>query len=263
MKIAILDDCETRLKIRLTPIHLAAYLLSGVLGLVGGWVVLKLLAVTITISVDNGQLDYQRAFLGKWITAQHSVDVAEIREVSVKIPEDSGTYEIVVTTRDRSFNMSLVSEDREGKARIAKEIRNALAAPGGRYRFEDGSLTPGFVLGIVVIAGGVFCLALIQTSGVEVDREAGKLTIKRRLCFLPFVRSSTTLETGDVEEVQLRSFTVWGRGGPVESFNVVVTTVGSGDVPVAYGPMFRWEDAQTLKRIIEKAKRPKRIKRKR
>jgi hypothetical protein len=263
MKIAILEDSETKLKIRLTPIYLAAYLLSGVLGVVGGWLVLKLLAVTITISIDGGKLDYQRAFLGKSITAQHSVAVAEIQEVSVKIPDDSGSYEIVVTTDVRSFNMPLVSEGWQGKERIAGEIRNALTAPGGRYRFEDGSLMLGLALGIVVIAGGVFCLALIQTSGVDVDRAGGRLTIKRRLWFLPFVRSSTTLEVGDVGEVQLRSFTVRGRTGPVESFSVVVTTAGYGDIPVAYGPMFRWEDAKTLKHILEKAQRPKRPKRKR
>lgn len=263
MKIAVLDDSKTRLEIRLTPIYLAVYLLSGVLGVVGGWFVLKLLAVTITISVDNGRLDYQRAFLGKWITDQHSVNVEKIQEVSVRIPEDGGSYEIVVTTGDRSFDMPLVSENGEGKDRIAKEIRNALIAPGGRYRFEDGSLPLGLLLGIVVIAGGVLCLVLIQTSRIAVDREEGKLTIKRRIWFLPFVRSSTTLETGDVEEVQLRSFTVRGRGGPVESFNVVVTAAGCGDVPVAYGPMFRWEDANALKRILEKAKPPNRPKRKR
>ncbi len=258
MKLTILEDSASRLKIRLTPIYLAVYLLFGILGLVGGWLVLKLLAVTITITVADGELTYQRAFLGRSITDQHSAGVGDIREVSVKVPDGSSSNEIVVSTGDRSFSMPLVSEGGEGKERIAGEIRSALAAPGGRYQFEDGSLPLGLILGIVVLAGGVICLVLVQTSRVEVDHEGGRLTIERRLWFLPFVRSSTTLEAGDIGEVELRRFTVWGRGGPVESFNVVVGTPGSGGAPVAYGPMFRWEDANALKGLLEKAKRRKR-----
>ena len=120
MKIAIQEDSDTRLKVRLTPIYLAVYLLVGVRCVVGAWFIIKVLAVTITISVNDGKLSYERAFLGKYENKSHSFAVGEIEKIEVKVPEDSGSYEIVVSAAGSSFTMPLVSEGGDGKERCPR-----------------------------------------------------------------------------------------------------------------------------------------------
>ena len=259
MKIAIKEDSDTRLKIRLTPIYLAVYLLVGVLCVVGAWFIIKVLAVTITISVNDGKLSYEHAFLGKYETKSHSVAAGEIEKIEVKVPEDSGSTEIVVSAAGSSFTMPLVSEGGDGKERIASEIGQALMIPGSEYVYVDSSLWLGLILGVVVLLAGLLTLAFVQTSVVDVDRASGKLTVRRQLWLLPFVRSSRTIETSEIQNVELSSFTVWGRGGAVESYNVVIQTHANDSVPVAYGPLFREGSAMELKSLLKKvrAKRKK------
>ena len=260
MKITTTTDTKEKVKFTLRPIYVPVYALFGLLGVIGGIWTLKLLAVSITIILADDTLTYTNLFLGRFEKVRSSVNVNEIREITVEIPEGTNTVEIVAKTERESLTMPLVGEGGDEKERIAAELRTAIATPGENYRFEDNMVFPGFALGLLVLATGAICLAFLQTSTVEINHVNRELVVRRRLWLLPFISSKRSISLDDFRMAELRSFTVTGRGAPVTSYNVVIVTRSSDEIPVAYGPMFREGAAYEFKRLLKASKSKRRRK---
>ena len=208
MRIAVRRNNPERLDLLFRPVLAPAYWGAGVLFAVLGFVVIWLLARSLSLDCDRPRKTCE-------VTEWHV-----LRRVREDIPVRAVRGARVVTwTRGVSAGMTLVVETDVGDRPLRLVKSNGIAKESmawdiwhfatdttvARLQIADDARPAGWLLGLVLIAGGVVCVLALERVNLSIDRAAGKVVIVRRRWFDSGV---TTLALDEVKDAELKEFHV-------------------------------------------------------
>lgn len=247
MKVEVKERSPQRLRLVLrTAASIYLFVGWGFIAL-GFWALLSL-ADRVELRVSEGEVAYERKFLGIFSRNEFQAPVGEVLSIGIVLEIGFGrSYEIVIESADGSAaRVSLPMSDGDAKHRIAAAAMEALdaaregagAAEGFRHR-ENG-IALGVLFWAVSFGGGLACLYFIQTVTVVADRERGRLRILRRRHFSL---------AGQRAELDLSEVVSARRFGKDSSYQVYFD-LEEDSVPVAIGPMFTKKSADETVKIL-------------
>lgn len=229
----------------------AAYVGWGLVFLAAGCWALWALAVSATVTADNGGLEYRRAVLGFVTTDALSTPGADITSVTVVLDDGlvSKSYEVAVMTAQGTAVLRFPSADGDAKRDLARRLAAAVRGDGPAVAHTDDTVQVfGLLLGGACIVGGLVCMLAFQRVRISADRDEGVLTVAR----LRGVTRTRTVARIAITAATAAKVRVTRPGGPgvAPVYQVIVTGAQGASVPLTHFGAFTEESAQFTARYI-------------
>lgn len=245
-------DAGQRRVIRLRPVRVQAYWISGLLFLALGVVLAFTMCRATAVSCRPSSSG------GAWCVIDRSGWSGGAREEgwlrSARVePRTSlgfvGTEVVLLGLDGRQVELSLIAADGDDKASLVKRLETLLAGTSrdaAGYQ-EDTRALMGLLSLVLVVAGGVI-LWSIERVRVVIDRAAREIRITGRS---GLVTRTHTIPFDIVRGIGRHSVSLEGA----TSHHVVIRTRGRGEITVARAPLFTEDSAARTIDLIEEARR--------
>lgn len=254
MKLVVKKHTGTVLHVVLRP-NATLLLLGGLLFVATGLFVIRALAVRAEVSVEGGELRYERYLLGKRSDDSFALPASTVTGIEIVLKEKgiNRSYEVAVNASERVYEPYFPMADGDTKREIVEKSLAALSRSDGTYHYEEDGTLPGLILGLSCILGGLYCWFCLQQAVIVADRDAGTLTIRRKRTFTGFLAKGEgdEIPLARVSGVRGTAHTLNTVKHRVTSYQVSVERKGGKPVPVAKGPMFTAASADALKALLE------------
>ncbi|MEM1443278.1 MAG: hypothetical protein AAGF67_13105 [Verrucomicrobiota bacterium] len=138
------------------------------------------------------------------------------------------------------------------KRALIEELKSVLnSGEGSLERSSDTRWVGGF-LGLVCIAGGIWCLLAIQVGLIRADRKSGRVRLRVRRLLWPGPGRTRDVALSDIRGVRKsRHRATTHSGGEVVSYQVCLVGRANEQIPVALDAIFTEKSANLITTALE------------
>jgi membrane protein YdbS with pleckstrin-like domain len=252
MRIKVLENTSEQLIVRMVPTAAPVVVGCGLLLLLAGPWVVWVLGYTTDLELQSDELQFRRAFLGRFDVEERVIPIEEVQNVDTQVYASMGqTLDVTIRTQSGDLRVPFSNLDGDAKIALASRLSNAIANAED-FSENSGMGTPmlGFFLGAALALGGLICLVMLQTSTVVGSKGEGWLGVRTSRWLIPYNRESS-IELTEFETINHVEVEVNTHSAPSASSNSVFVKTKSGKaLPLAAGPMFTDESTAEIKQIV-------------
>lgn len=255
MRLKILEQTPTLLKLRLKPAAILYWLFGG-LFVAGGVLLITTLAKTTTFTCNRVEPTQESCQLITNSILKSQVKNWKLKEVlgaKLDISTTAGnSYPLVLLTSDGSVAIDLVNADSTHKESMAAQINAFLKnSREPKLTIHEDSRLWTYPLGLFLIASGAVCIIYMLMNGTIIcifDKTLDKATIERKGWLEQELIEAKLSEISGLNMDAVAIDTVTGTSST--SYNIVFNLVSDQNIYLAAGPMFTVTSAeQTLDAI--------------
>ncbi|MGF1934593.1 MAG: hypothetical protein RM347_009350 [Nostoc sp. ChiQUE02] len=249
MRLKILEQTPTLLKLQLKPAAILYWLFGG-LFVAGGVLLITTLAKTTIFTCNRVKSTQQSCQLITKSILKSQVKNWNLKEVLGAKLDTSTTagnsYPLVLLTSDGSIPIDLVNADSIQKESKAAQINAFLKnSREPKLTIHEDSRFWTYPLGFFLIASGAVCIIYMLMNNIIIcifDKISGKATIKREGWFGKEVVEAKLSEISglNIDAVTIDTVTVTSS----TSYNIVLNLVSDKNIYLAAGPMFTAKSAE-------------------
>ncbi|MEH1842486.1 MAG: hypothetical protein V7L20_28085 [Nostoc sp.] len=255
MRLKILEQTPTLLKLRLKPAAILYWLFGG-LFVAGGVLLITTLAKTTTFTCNRVEPTQENCQLITNSILNSQVKNWNLKEVlgaKVDTSKTAGnSYPLVLLTRNGSVIIDLVNADSTHKESNARQINAFLKnSRESKLIIHEDSRLWTYPLGLFLIASGAVCIIYMLMNNIIIcifDKTLDKATIKREGWFGKEVIEAKLSEISGLNMNAVAIDTVTGTSSTI--YNIVLNLASKKNIYLAAGPMFTAKSAeQTIEAI--------------
>ncbi|MEH2081449.1 MAG: hypothetical protein V7K89_16050 [Nostoc sp.] len=255
MRLKILEQTPTLLKLRLKPVAIFYWLFGG-LFVGGGVLLIATLAKTTTFTCNRVEPTQESCQLITKRIFKSQVKTWNLKEVlgaKLDISKTAGnSYPLVLMTRNGSIPIDLVNADSTYKESKAKQINAFLKnSQEPKLTIHEDTRLWTYPLGLLLIASGTVCIIYLLMNNIIIcifDKTLDKATIERKGWLGQEVIEAKLSEIAGLNMDAVTIDTVTGTSS--SSYNIVLNLVSDKNIYLAAGPMFTAKSAeQTIEAI--------------
>ena len=255
MRLKILEQTPTLLKLQLKPAAILYWLFSG-LFVAGGILLITTLTKTTTFTCNRVEPTQENCQLITNSILKSQIKTWNLKEVLAAKLDTSTTagnsYPLLLLTRDGSIPIDLVNADSTHKESKAKQINAFLKnSQEPKLTIHEDTRLWTYPLGFLLIASGAVCIIYLLMNNIIIcvfDKTLDKATIERKGWLGQEVIETKLSEISGLNMDAVAIDTVTGTSST--SYNIVLNLVYDKSIYLAAGPMFTAKSAeQTIKAI--------------
>ncbi|MEH2104953.1 hypothetical protein [Nostoc sp.] len=249
MRLKILEQTPTLLKLRLKPAVILYWLFGG-LFVAGGVLLIATLAKTTTFTCNRVEPTQESCQLITKSIVKSQFKTWNLKEVLGAKLDTSTTagnsYPLVLLTSDGSVPIDLVNADSTHKESKARQINAFLKnSREPKLTIHEDSRLWTYPLGLFLIASGAVCIIYMLMNSIIIcifDKTLDKATIKRKGWLGQEVIEAKLSEISGLNMDAVTIDTVTGTSST--SYNIVLNLVSEKNIYLAAGPMFTATSAE-------------------
>ncbi|MEH2167290.1 MAG: hypothetical protein V7K41_11565 [Nostoc sp.] len=255
MRLKILEQTPTLLKLQLKPAAILYWLFGG-LFVVGGVLLITTLAKTTTFTCNRVESTQASCQLITKSILKSQVKTWNLKDVLGAKLDTSTTagnsYPLLLITRDGSIPIDLVNADSTHKESKARQINAFLKnSQEPKLIIHEDTRFWTYPLGFFLIASGAVCIIYLLMNNIIIcifDKTLDKATIERKGWLGQEVIEAKLSEISGLNMDAVAIDTVTGTSS--NSYNIVLNLVSDKNIYLAAGPMFTAKSAeQTIEAI--------------